>query len=279
MKKESTNGLQAGIKFILSLALLCSGVIFLSGCDGYLDFEFPNIDLSGVPIAGPGPGNALTSGPVYIYADSVLTTSDDSLTLFGHFTPMTLDKDIQIVEYGFYVFDYFGSRKITLRTNEVWHFDTPDTLVNATGRMAQIKANIDAQFATYYIFKNEYGVDLYVQSDVVVIKKFEPSLIALHDSVTQYSSNQVILWGHLETKEDCELTQVTVNWGYRWNALNADIIKVPSQMKIGEIIQVADTIDVTPNSFYEWSISATAKFANDSTGTTPYVVNEFVSGN
>jgi hypothetical protein len=276
MKKESTNGLQSAIRNFLSIALLCSAVVFFSGCGDYLDFEVPmgDLNLGGGPFTGPG---VVSSGPGYIYADSVVATPDDSLTLYGHFSPS--EQHLQIVECGFLVYDNFGNTKITLWQNEAWHFEVTDTVVQAAARIAGIKGNVHAHMQAFYTIKNEYGVESMSQSNVVVIKEFVPSLIAVHDSVAQYDSNQVILWGHLETKEDCELTQVTVNWGYRWTALNAEIIKVPNQMKVGKILHVADTIDVTPNAFYEWSIIATAKFANDSTGTTPYVVNEFVTGN
>src|SRR5687767_650569 len=103
MKKESTNSLQAPIKFVLSTVLLCSAVVFFSGCGDYLDFDVPmgDLNLGGGPFTGPG---VVSSGPGYIYADSVVATPDDSLTLYGHFSPSTLYKDIQIVEYGFFVY-------------------------------------------------------------------------------------------------------------------------------------------------------------------------------
>jgi hypothetical protein len=276
MKKGNINSTLAWTKYIFSSMVLCS-FIFLCGCD-IGDFDF-NLNLAG---GAPGGGGNywIDPGQGTVYADSVISSEDDSITMYGHFSTWKLNTKIQIIEYGIAVYkDYMLFEKIALVRNAEWEFNDTNSSIPAKAKIASIKQNAVVYFTVYYIAKNSQGFEARYESPLLIIKEFEPAFTAIHDSVTFSGDDKAILWGHLETKKDCEIMSVKVIWGLLYNATNADSINVPQYMKANEIIAVRDTILVGSNQIYEWHIEAVAEFANDSLAYTSYLSNQFMKEN
>jgi hypothetical protein len=275
MKKGNLNSILAWMKYSFSSIVLCSSILFCS-CDiGGFDFDL-NLGTPGVGCCNyyidPGQGT--------VYADSVVSSEDDSITMYGHFSTWKLNTKINIIEYGIAIYkDYILFEKIAVIKNAEWEFTDTNSSIPVKTTIASIQQNATVYFTVYYIAKNSNGLEARYESPLIMIKEFIPAFPAVPDSVTFSGDDKAILWGHLETKKDCEIRSVKFIWGVLYNAINSDSISAPKYMKANEIISVRDTIQIDNNTVYEWHIEAEAKFGIDSLAYTPYRSNEFMKPN
>lgn len=269
------------IKIIIS-GMLFIGMLTFSSC---FEFEFD------IPVTSTGGGGGwwdpnITEEslvqPGWLSADSAVYVGQDSIKLFGHFSSfVTINRKVIIDGIYFIMTSSWGDDvRDTVAQNVVWNLHNNDTTISFVTIVPAMDVPTNVYFSMHMMVTNNlpepHQQEKYWYSSYsTTIQYFAHATLATQDSVTFMGTDKAILWAHLETEMDCEILYAGFEWNERGYSPAYDTIPTPQYLSKGMVIHVRDTVNIKPNTLYDWRFFAYLKYGEDSVGIVKGFKNTF----